>query len=201
VTHAGGEAWRPGSDLTAEAAPPLTPDFVYGPIEESTTPVGLPASLFLLAIVAYGIARYSRLPQETPLRERLLLAAALLGILFVKIAIARNFQYKIDVTAYGAWALKLAEEGPARFYAPGYFADYPPGYMYVLWWIGLASKVMHVAWGTPGFIVLLKLPALLADLAIAHLLFARLRGYGARLAWFACLAFALNPALVLDSAV
>ena len=196
-----GEAWCTGVELNAQAAPPLNADYVYGPVEESTTPVGLPASLFLIALLAYGLARYGRLPQEVGLRERFLLDAALLAVLVVKIIIAPRFQYKIDVNAYAAWALKLAEEGPSRFYAPGYFADYPPGYMYVLWWLGLASKAFRVAWNAPAFVILLKLPALLADFAVARLIFARLRSRGARLAWMAGLAFALNPALVLDSAV
>ena len=33
-------------------------------------------------------------------------------------------------------AEKLAVVGPTRFYEPGYFSDYPPGFLYVLWLIG-----------------------------------------------------------------
>jgi len=196
-----GEVRCTGIELAAQARPPLNADFVYGPIEEATTPVGLPASLFIVLVLAYALWRYGRLPAEVALRERLLLDGLLLAVLAVKILVAPLFQYRIDVNAYAAWALKLAQEGPARFYAPGYFADYPPGYMYVLWWVGLASQLLKLGWQTAGFVILLKLPALLADLAVARLLFAKLRGAGARTAWIAALAFALNPALVLNSAV
>ena len=97
--------------------------------------------------------------------------------------------------------MKLAAEGPARFYAPGYFADYPPGYMYVLWAVGLLSKALRAGWQSPTFLALLKLPALLADLAVARLIFARLRPGRKRLAWMGALAFALNPALLLNSTI
>src|SRR6185503_16127423 len=47
----------------------------------------------------------------------------------------------------------LAQLGPGRFYEPGYFSDYPPGYLYVLWLLGaifdgeflrLAVKAMSI---------------------------------------------------------
>ncbi|MFM8412200.1 MAG: hypothetical protein ACKOCT_18215, partial [Alphaproteobacteria bacterium] len=196
---AAGEGWCTGIELTAQGGPPLNADYVFGPVEESTTPVGLPASLLLVGLVAYGLWRYARLPADVPLRERLALDGILLALLAAKLLVAPIWQYKIDIGAYQAWAMKLAAEGPARFYAPGYFADYPPGYMYVLWWIGLAARALSV--GASGFVTLIKLPALLADLAVARLIFSRLRGAGKRLAWLGAMAFALNPALVLDSAV
>lgn len=194
-----GEAQCTGIELSPQGGPPLNADYVYGPIEESTTPVGLPASLLIAGLVAWAAWRYGRLPPGLPLRERLAFDGILLALLAAKVLVAPHFQYRIDIGAYSAWAMKLAAEGPARFYAPGYFADYPPGYMYVLWWIGLAAR--RLALGTAGFVTLLKLPALLADLAVARMIFRKLRPTGARLAWTGALAFAANPALVLDSAV
>ena len=41
-----------------------------------------------------------------------------------------------DIGAFNAWGQRLASVGPAEFYAPDYFADYPPGYLYVLWLLG-----------------------------------------------------------------
>ena len=41
-----------------------------------------------------------------------------------------------DIGAFNAWGQRLASVGPAEFYAPDYFADYPPGYLYVLWVLG-----------------------------------------------------------------
>ena len=44
--------------------------------------------------------------------------------------------FSIDVGDFSAWGQRLASVGPAEFYAPDYFADYPPGYLYVLWLLG-----------------------------------------------------------------
>lgn len=196
-----GEAWCTGIRLEPQTGPPLNANFVYGPLEESTTPVGLPTALALFLLLLYGLAHHGRVGDDAPLGEKLQLFGILLAVLAVKIVAAPHFQYKVDVGTYSAWAMRLAAEGPGRFYAPNYFADYPPGYMYVLWGIGLLSKALGVPYGSPVFIVLLKLPALLADAAVSWLLYARLRGSGKKLAWMACLAFTLNPALLLNSAV
>ena len=40
--------------------------------------------------------------------------------------------YAYDQNCFFSWALKIAQDGPGNFYAPDYFADYPPGYMLVL---------------------------------------------------------------------
>ena len=41
-----------------------------------------------------------------------------------------------DVGTFMAWAERLAALGPGSFYEPGYFSDYPPGFLYVLWVFG-----------------------------------------------------------------
>lgn len=198
---AAGEARCTGIELTAVATPPLNADFVYGPVDEVTTPVGVPATAGMVALLAIALYLYGRLPAEVAIGERLALHGVLVALLIAKILVAPHFSYKVDVGSYSAWALKLAAEGPARFYAPGYFADYPPGYMYVLWAVGLISRVLRIGWQSEWFLALLKLPALLADLAVARLIFARLRPGRKRFAWMAALAFAFNPALLLNSTI
>jgi Gpi18-like mannosyltransferase len=198
---AAGEAWCTGIELTAIGRPPLNADFVYGPLDESTTPVGLPAAAGIVALLTLALYLYGKLPPEVALGERLALHAILVALLVAKLLVAPHFMYRVDVGSYSAWALKLAAEGPARFYAPGYFADYPPGYMYVLWAVGLVGRALGVGWQSSTFLALLKLPALLADLAVARLIFARLRPGRRRVAWLAALCFAFNPALLLNSTI
>ena len=57
------------------------------------------------------------------------------------------------------WTARLADVGTHKFYDPSQFADYPPGYLYVLWLTARSPR-------RPGYL-LLKLPAILADLALA----------------------------------
>lgn len=44
------------------------------------------------------------------------------------------------------------------------WADYPPGYILVLWIIGLIGKVLGLASGSMAFVYLVKLPAILAGI-------------------------------------
>src|SRR5207237_992390 len=67
---------------------------------------------------------------------------------------------------YQAWAERLASIGPGRFYEPGYFCDYPPGFLYVLWLLGALFD------GEPLRLAV-KALSIPADIAIA-LLVARL---------------------------
>jgi hypothetical protein len=76
----------------------------------------------------------------------------------VRILIAPHFGFSIDLNFFRTWARELHEVGPHRFYSTDHTADYPPGYLYVLWLIGSISA-------TPGYLVL-KLPAVLADLGL-----------------------------------
>ena len=45
-----------------------------------------------------------------------------------------------DVNLFRDWSQKLATAGPRHFYERGYFANYPPGYMYVLLVVGRAWR-------------------------------------------------------------
>ena len=79
-----------------------------------------------------------------------------------------------DLGLFSSWASALASAGPGAFYAGAAGANYPPGYLYLLWPIGIAGNVLGPILGTsPDRVVLelLKIPAILADLAIAVLLY------------------------------
>jgi Gpi18-like mannosyltransferase len=128
----------------------------------------------------------------------LLLAAALLS----RVALAATIRgYDADIATFSAWAAHAAS-GLTSFYSPGYFADYPPGYIYLLWLIGKLQLLLGIDFATPAFLVLLKLPAILADIATAALFFLIGRRYGnARAALVPAVLYAFNPAVILDSAV
>jgi Gpi18-like mannosyltransferase len=92
---------------------------------------------------------------DTPAGLAVMFAVAL-GI---RLAIAPYAGFYGDLRLFQLWATRLAEVGPRHFYVKGQFADYPPGYLYVLWVIGKISS-------PPGYL-LMKLPALVADLGAA----------------------------------
>jgi len=119
-----------------------------------------------------------------------------------------------DIGAFNAWGQRLASVGPAEFYAPDYFADYPPGYLYVLWLLGEigAAFVPIVGINITGGLV--KIPGILSDVAVAWLLFVIVRRWGGELidrmsfsisvdraALAVAAIYLFNPGTVFDSAV
>jgi Gpi18-like mannosyltransferase len=79
--------------------------------------------------------------------------------LVIRILIAPHVGFFGDLRLFKIWATRLGDVGLHKFYVEGQFADYPPGYLYMLWLLGKLSA-------TPGYL-LLKLPAILADLGLA----------------------------------
>lgn len=115
--------------------------------------------------------------------------------------------FGVDLSAFEYWANDLATNGPFGFYERGFFADYTPGYLYVLWLVGLVGQGLGGAgidavgpWtGTD----LLKLPAILCDLAIGWLVWRMVQDLGGsrRLGLIAAAIFLFNPITWWDSTV
>ncbi|HEY7331794.1 MAG TPA: phospholipid carrier-dependent glycosyltransferase, partial [Candidatus Limnocylindria bacterium] len=115
-----------------------------------------------------------------------------------------------DIGAFAAWAQRLATVGPGEFYEVGYFADYPPGYLYVLWLLGTIGLALQPLVGvdiTPG---LVKVPGVLCDAGVAWMLFAFARRHldgwlprfdGTRIGLVALVIYLFNPAAIFDSAI
>ena len=77
----------------------------------------------------------------------------------LRLAIAPHYGFYGDLRLFQVWSQELRSVGTHHFYAADPQVDYPPGYLYVLWVIGKLSPV-------PGYL-LLKLPAMIADLVLA----------------------------------
>ena len=105
-----------------------------------------------------------------------------------------------DVGSYQAWALQIADLGPAHTYQQGYFLDYPPGYLYALWIAGVVSRAIGAGGDTLRIIV--ESPALIADFFLCFVVYAFMRRTEhSKLALAAMLMVALNPALLFDTVV
>ena len=69
-------------------------------------------------------------------RANITIAVLIVAGVAIRLLVTRAQGFPSDVGTFMAWAEKLATVGPARFYEPGYFSDYPPGFLYVLWLLG-----------------------------------------------------------------
>ena len=140
--------------------------------------------------------------ENSAFEKRFGLAAVLAGALLLRVVLAASVRgHPIDVGTFSAWAGHAAE-GLLSFYSPGYFADYPPGYIYVLWLVGKLRALLQTGFDTPVFLVLLKLPAIAADLAASWVIYrlATEQGYSRAKALPLAALYAFNPAVIADSA-
>ncbi len=103
--------------------------------------------------------------------------------------------FEVDLNAFRFWAANLAHEGLHGFYDRDFFHDYTPGYLYVLWLVGVIGGLIG------GIGDLIKVPPILADLAIGYLVWSMIRELGARdrLALVGGAAAVLNPISWFDS--
>ncbi len=104
----------------------------------------------------------------------LLLLAGLALRLIIAYVLFPGSGFKTDISSFTSWAMTLAHYGPPGFYANAGFADYTPGYLYILWLVGIAGQLLSGLTGTDqGTITgeLIKLPAILLDLAVAYVLY------------------------------
>jgi dolichyl-phosphate-mannose-protein mannosyltransferase len=110
------------------------------------------------------------------------------GAAVVRLVLVALPGHPVDVGAFHAWAARLAEVGPRAFYAPGVFVDYLPGYLLVLWPLGLLVRSFPFL--APE---VLKLPPAVADFAVAYWL----RRLGGPRGGLAAAAYLWNPAVLL----
>ncbi len=110
-----------------------------------------------------------------------------------------------DLHLFGTWAQTLADHGPGGFYSNAGWIDYTPGYLYVLWPIGVLGNALSGVLGIPAADViqsLLKLPGILADVALAGLLYrVAARWYGGRAGLIAAALYLFIPVTWYDSAL
>lgn len=141
---------------------------------------GIPAGHFLVALLVIG----------------LLLRAFIAGILVPQSG------FRIDTGDFTSWATRLAANGPGAFYETGYFSDYPPGYLYVLWGLGSIGAALQPLLGMDITGGLVKLPGILGDLGSAAMLFVLCRRYfSARIGLAAAAAVLFNPGTIFNASV
>jgi dolichyl-phosphate-mannose-protein mannosyltransferase len=123
------------------------------------------------------------------------LAGFLIRLLFI-----REAPFPTDMSCFKAWALRIAETGPAGFYKEGYFCDYPPFALVLLWPFGALVNLTGAAGSAFWYPFFIKLPALLCDAGAAWLLYILLRPKNPLLALGTAAAYLLLPPIIYISA-
>ncbi|HZM73012.1 MAG TPA: phospholipid carrier-dependent glycosyltransferase [Candidatus Polarisedimenticolia bacterium] len=106
--------------------------------------------------------------------------------------------FSVDLGAFRYWADNLADNGLYGFYDRPFFHDYTPGYLYVLWLIGGLGNLLNPGHG-PGDLI--KIPAIVADVGLAWIVWLLLQdlGAGRRAARIGAAVVLFNPVSWFDS--
>jgi dolichyl-phosphate-mannose-protein mannosyltransferase len=92
--------------------------------------------------------------------------------LAIRVIVAITFEgYSTDVACFKGWSYAAFEQGPANFYTSGMFADYPPGYMYILYALGWVLKLLNIPAQSAIFTLIIKIPSMIAEVVTAIILY------------------------------
>ena len=135
----------------------------------------------------------------------LILAGGLALRLVLGFVVYRGEGFPGDLMSFQSWAQTAAAKGPSSFYRAARSANYPPGYIWMLWLLGGLSRPVAALTGASRdgtLLALLKLPAILADMAIAWILLrAGRRWFGGNAGLWAAALYLFVPVTWLDSAI
>lgn len=134
---------------------------------------GVILSILMLMAAMYLVltGRWApRLGHALSTKTAIILAFTLAFVLRVFIAL-REPGHITDLQCFEGWSLGMVQHGFSGFYESGIFCDYPPGYMYPLWLIGQILQLVGITYESPIFKVMIEMPAILSDLALAYVLY------------------------------
>lgn len=114
--------------------------------------------------------------------------------------------FEYDQNAFRSWSIRLSELGPSQFYSEEIFTKNPVGFLYILWAIGsIKTNLLSHSFffqNNQHYDLLLKLPANIADLASAVLIYLIVKkNLSKRWALLSFSLYAFNPALIFESAI
>ena len=151
--------------------------------EDESTEGDFPESgrvmLAVLATVFFGAIIYGRFIETEQLTleveqkgDGAKLAAILVLAFIVRVVCSLVFYgHPTDINCFMAWGYHLNEGGLAAFYNSGMFADYPPGYMYVLYIASGIAKLLGLSYASAAYALITKMPGILADIVSAYVVY------------------------------
>jgi len=133
--------------------------------------------------------------------QKLAFAATMAAAILFRIILAIRVEgYEVDINCFRAWSMRMAAVGPAGFYAPDYFCDYPPGAMLLLWPIGLLLNMIHLQ-DQEATLLIVKLLPVLCDVIGGHILYnAAKKRIGIVPSFAVAALYLFNPAVLVNGA-
>jgi len=116
----------------------------------------------------------------------------LLVLFLVRLALSLLPSFDVDMGAWLAWAYRLAELGPSKFYSDDIWTQYTPGFLY---WLLLVGKL---GWVDP---LMIKIPVILADIVTAILIGKIVGSRSSRVNLWIYALYVLNPVIIFDGSI
>jgi len=159
------------------------------------------AFILLTSIGARSLLREEPLDKPKVKAALLVFALGMFIAFFIRLLLGSQVVgYSVDMNCFSAWSLRMANVGPTAFYSSDVFCDYPPGYMLLLWPVGLLIKAIGYA-NSPEIRLIVKAVPILCDMVTAMVLFNySKKRIPVKAAVFVSLLFALNPAVLVNGA-
>lgn len=172
----------------------------------SVLPILLFSALFgvLFVFLVQNVIRRQTVALTLPNSERVRtwFIWIMAGAFLLRIWIALTTEgFQTDMNTFMAWAQQAVDRGLGGFYSDDMFADYPPGYIYVLYALGFIQNLFSMEFGSSGSLLLFKTPSMIADLITGLLIYkAAGRHIGGKAAPALSALYLWNPAILINSA-
>lgn len=208
-----GEAWFDDVTLTQvqalpEGANAQIPQSMSGQTDEnSENPAKLGPEALILGLI-YALAAcllwswYRKQKTDASnTKQGVILAVGMVVALGIRVILAcLVYGYPNDIACWIGWSQGMVANGPTRFYESMSFADYPPGYMVVLWLLGGLQQLFGIVSGSTAHVLLVKIVPILCDLGTAYVIYRIAAKRHVSLALMLSLLYLFNPAVITDSA-
>ncbi|WP_242832615.1 glycosyltransferase family 39 protein [Clostridium saccharoperbutylacetonicum] len=130
-------------------------------------------SFLILCFGLYYLFRRKKLEFDFKNEKILIMTLLLVGFLLRISASTLMDGYSGDINLFKNWAMTAAN-GLSTFYSSARQADYPPLYIYVL---GLVGKIANITMLNSYYVLLLKIPAIAADVITAFIIYKLAKNY------------------------
>ena len=156
----------------AKSRKPVTCDSAKASYAKTGTGEGLTVTvlvglLFSLLFYLFFTSRWAKRFSEKTSEFYILTAIFLFSFVLRVFLSSRSEGHITDLNCFKAWAVNLQTYGLSGFYESGIFADYMPGYYYILYIIGYIYNIFGFTYESVAFRILVEFVPILCDLALA----------------------------------
>lgn len=158
--------------------------------------------LFYHKACIYDMQAGMKLKKGQKADERTYLIILLCVAFVFRMILVNSYAEKGDMSAFSGWGQEVWENGFASFYANHGATTYPPLYILVLTIIAAIRSLFHIASLSTADFVLLKLPAILFDMATAVFVYHLARKKFTHVtSILLMMTYIFNPAVIINSTI